>query len=149
MNRQDLYEYLRTVDFSSKKRCDMAAVYFLVTHDGVTEPAYFTPYEDAFFESPCLLYGHTETETELEDSVKEMYLPQFWEEALAYERMLYRSGVHYQIENFQTEPYLETIDRIEMISETECLDWLLAHAEKRKSSVDMDGSGQSRDSDIS
>lgn len=129
MNRQEMYAYLQAFDWSSKKETRLSSVYFLVTHDDITEPIYFFEYEGSYFESDCQLMSCDMTDEELQSYVEFQYDDDSYHEALEYERMLCRNGKHYEIISSQCMPFLQTIDAIIPLSETECLDYLLKSKE--------------------
>lgn len=125
---EELYKYLDNTDWDSKRDTKISSVYFLVTFDGHTEPIYFTSYEDVYFESPCELHRFPMKEDEIEEYVKEMYDKQYLKVSLEYEKTMQRGDWHYDIDVPQCTPFLpEQLDDIKMISESECLDWILDH----------------------
>lgn len=127
-SKQELYNYLDNVDWFSKKDTSLSSVYFLVTFDNHTEPMYFTSFEDVYFESPCELHRFPLNEDEVEEYVRELYYEDSFNNALEFERTMQRGNWHYDIDCPQCFPFLpEQLDNIQMISETECLDWLLEH----------------------
>lgn len=129
-SRKELYDFLNAQDFSLKKDSNLSSVYFLVEYNGKVEPIYFTAFMDVFFESPCTLY-HTNIDIDkIPDYVRDTYEEDVFDDALIYTLSMYKDGVLYEIENFQCEPFLpDKIDSIKMISETECLNWLLRQRE--------------------
>ena len=112
--------------------------YALVTYNNKTEATWFTKYNfgdgDRFLESPCELYKQTKVGEDIdefceqyiemfiyleEDVSKEDYINQFIKPMII-------DGWLYEIENFQTAPYLpKEVDDIKLISERECLEWML------------------------
>ncbi len=110
--------------------------YALVFHDNKIEPVWFTKYdfkgEDWFLESPCELYKVMEvrdvSDANLIEYLKELldkdanieeYINEYVESMIV-------DGVLYEIENFQCSPYLpEYVDDIKLISERECLEYML------------------------
>ena len=134
MNRQELYEWLDNQNPDLKRDTDFSSVYYLVTYnDGITErpitaPLYFMHYEDSYFESPCALsYQEIETEADLKQYVKDIYISSAWEKGLVSEKNLWKQGRLYEIHNLQVEPFIEDVIEIKMISERECLEWMLSH----------------------
>ena len=134
MNRKELYEWLDNQNPDLKRLTDLSSVYYLATYsDGITPrpitaPLFFMHYENSYFESPCgLSYQEIETEKDLEQYVKDIYIPSAWEDAFAYEKTLWKQGRLYEIHNLQVEPFIEEVIDIKMISETECLEWMLSH----------------------
>ena len=124
--KQELYDYLNNFDFKSKKDSPLSSVYFLVKHDDVTEPIYFTPYEDVWFESPCEMLGIEMNEDELKEFVKEIYEEKYWEDAFKYESLLQKDGFHYDIDTPQCSPFLpDKIEIVGVLSERECMEWML------------------------
>lgn len=129
-NKEERYNYLRNIDISSKKETKMSSVYFLVKYgkEGFIEPIYFTSYEGHFFESPCVLNSYNLNESELEEYVHDTYVKEAWEEALIYEKTMMRENIHYEIDCPQTNLFLPNeIEIIDILSESECVDWLLTH----------------------
>lgn len=127
-SKKELYQYLDNADWNLKKENKLADVYFLIKFEQHIEPIYFTQFEDVYFESPCDLKRFPLEENELSEYVKEMYGADEFEMALEYEKLLQREGWHYEIMCWQCSPFLpEEIEVIDMISESECLDWLLKH----------------------
>ncbi len=134
-SREELNSYLENLDISSKVETPMSCVYFLVTYDNETIPVYFeqqksveNPGHTVYFESSCDLKAINLPPEELEDYVRYMYREDAFEESLEYEKKMQRGNTHYEIENYQMDKFLpDQLDDIQMISETECLDWLLSH----------------------
>jgi hypothetical protein len=125
-SKQELYKYLDSLDWNAKRDTSLSSVYFLVTYDNHTEPIYFMSFEDVYFPSPCELHRFPFKENEIEDYVKEMYYEDSFNNALEFEKTMQRGNWHYDIDCPQCSPFLpEQLDNIEMISENECLDWLL------------------------
>ena len=125
-SKQELYDYLDNVDLSSKKDTQLSSVYYLVTFDNHTEPIYFTRFGDVYFESPCELHRFPMKENEIEEYVKGIYYEESFENALEFEKTMHREKWLYDIDCPQCFPFLpERLDNIEIISESECLDWLL------------------------
>ena len=123
--RDELYEYLNNVDFSKYKTSSMSSVYFLVKYKDGIEPLYFMPYEGVYFESPCCLM-ETFEEKYIEDYVKGTYIKSARKEALKYEKSMCRNGMHYEIDCPQCAPFLKgPMQIIQILSEQECLDYLL------------------------
>lgn len=127
-SRNELYKYLDNLDWNHKRDTPLSSVYFLVTFNKHTEPVYFTNFEDAYFESPCELHRFPIKSDEIEEYVRELYYEDSFNNALEYEKTMQRGEWHYDIDCPQCDLFLpEQLDNIEMISETECLDWLLKH----------------------
>ena len=127
-SRKELYKYLYNIDWNLKKETEMSSVYFLIKFNNHIEPIYFMHYKDSYFESPCCLHGCDMNENELEEYVRELYYPESFEKALAYEKTMQRKNKHYEIDCPQCSPFLpQEVEIIDMVSESECLDWLLKH----------------------
>ena len=127
-SKQELYEYLNNVDWFSKKDTSLSSVYFLVTFDNHTEPIYFTSFEDVYFESSCELHRFPLKEDEVEEYVNEIYYEDSLCRALEFEKTMQRGDWHYDIDCPQGDLFLpDVLDDIQMISETECLNWILDH----------------------
>lgn len=131
--RQDMYNYLDSLDFSEKKETEMSSVYFLIKENGIEEMVYFMPYNGSYFESPCMLREWQMKKEELRKYVEELYTKESWDAAYEYEKLMQIDDNHYEIDNFQCEPYLkENIEIIQMVSESECLQWLIQKRKERK-----------------
>lgn len=125
-SRKELYEYLGNVDWNLKRETKFSSVYFLIKFNDHIEPLYFMHYEDSYFECPCYLYSCEMKEGELENYLKETYYPEVFEQALIYEKTMQRENKHYEIICPQCSPFLpQDVEIVDMISESECLDWLL------------------------
>lgn len=125
--------------------------YALVTYNGVTEATWFTPYEfnkeKWFLESPCALYKICEVDKPIDEFCNEYvencleltkdtnikdYINDFVKPMIA-------DGCFYEIENFQTEPYLPSeVDNIEIISERQCLEWMLNRKKEKQNANHSD-----------
>lgn len=134
MNRQELYEWLNNQNSDLKKDTELSSVYYLVTYyDGITEhpitaPLYFMHYDGSYFESPCALsYQEIETEADLKQYVKDLYISSAWKKGLDYEKTMWKQGKLYEIHTLQVIPFIEDVIDIKMISEKECLEWMLSH----------------------
>ena len=117
--------------------------YALVTYNNRTEPTWFTRYNfgngDWFLESPCILYRLMEVNEPIDDFCKK-----YMEECIVLEegeseenyitefvKPMIVDGWLYEIENFQCFPYLpKEIEDIELISERECLNYMLKNNNK-------------------
>ena len=134
-SKEELYEFLRNVNMEEKRENPMCSVYFLVEYKNIDkngetkvykEPIYFFPYEEVFFPSPCELTEWDMKQKELEEFVQEMYEMEYWEEALEYENIFQKGNKHYEIDVPQCTPFLpEKITILKMLSESECLDFLI------------------------
>lgn len=130
-SREELYEYLNHMDWDSKKDTPWSSVFFLVKCNGCEAPVYFEKYEDVYFGRPCALTGFQMPMEELKDYVNYLYFPEDFEEAYAYESTMQLEDMHYEIHNPQSSPFLpEEFEIVEVLSETECLYWLLEHSEE-------------------
>lgn len=128
INRKELYEYLNNINWNNKKDTELSSVYFLVTYNKRIQPIYFMKYDNVYFESNCSLFRCLMSEDELEDYVREIYEEKSFHNALEYERTMQRGKWHYEISCPQCSPFLpEQLENIEMISESECLDFLMKH----------------------
>lgn len=121
--------------------------YALVTYNGVTEATYFASYSadddmnDWYLESPCLLYKIDEINTPI-DEFCEKYVREYIEledkEEVKdyiekYVKPMIIDNIFYEIENFQVAPYLpEEVNEIKLISERECLEWLIDQSKNIK-----------------
>lgn len=128
-SKQELYEYLNNFDYASKRDSSLSSVYFLIKFNNHVEPIYFMPFEDVWFESPCELHRCEMKDEEVMDYVKEMYRKDAWDQAYEYESLLQKDGWHYDIDCPQCSPFLpDEIEIIDAISEHECMEWILEHA---------------------
>ena len=126
--RKELYDYLNNFDFKSKKDTEMSSVYFLMEFNNHIEPIYFMSYENSWFESPCELHRTQLNDNELMEFVKEIYKADAINKAYEYEKIFQRDGYHYDIDVPQCLPFIpEESKIIDVLSEKECLDWLLEH----------------------
>lgn len=119
-------------------------VFTLVHYSGKVEPIYFSKYnikgKEWFLESPCELYRIQEVEGPEDKFAKEYVRINYELEngdegieefAKEYIEPMIVDGVLYQIENFQCSPYLpEYVDKIEIVSERECLKYMLENTER-------------------
>lgn len=124
--KQELYDFLNSFDFNSKKEVELASVYFLVKYENYTEPIYFTKYEDVWFPSPCVLRSFPLKNAELSNYVKEMYEDTSFDKSLEYEKLFQREDTHYEIDVPQCTPFLpEKTEIISIFTETQCLNYLI------------------------
>lgn len=124
--KQELYNYLNNFDFESIKDNELSSVFFLVEFDGHVEPIYFTPFEGVWFESPCNLFKIQLKDNEIEHYVKNLYYSGYWDIGYEYEKNMQRNGWHYEINCHQCFKFLpDKIKIVGVISDVECLDWLL------------------------
>lgn len=100
--------------------------YALVTYNNKTEPIWISKFEDFnnngdwFLESPCDLheYPYDLSNIETLNFVKE-------------QGYFIKNGKVYEIDSPQTGPFLpETLEDITLISEKNCLEWMLKQANK-------------------
>jgi hypothetical protein len=110
--------------------------YALVTYNNKTELTWFSKYyyknEPWFLESPCELYKIMEVDRPI-DEFSKWYVDGLLEENADVESYINKyvkpmiiDNVLYEIENFQCSPYLpKFVDDIKLISERECLEYLL------------------------
>lgn len=116
--------------------------YALVTYNGKTESIHFTKYNfgsgDWFLESPCELYKLDKVNEPIDDYCKkyvEMYIDEIEENAEEfineYMKPMIVDGILYEIDCPQCSPYLpKEVDNIKLISERECLLWILNNQTK-------------------
>lgn len=125
-SKEELNKYLDSIDWDEKRDTPLSSVYFLVEFDNHQEPLYFVPFEGWYFESPCCLNQWELKDDDLEEYVKEIYEDESFDESLNFEKTMQINGVHYEIYVPQCSPFLTMPCKIiKMMSETECLDWLL------------------------
>lgn len=114
--------------------------YALVSYNGVIEATWFTKYKDGidnkpwFLESPCELHKICKVEKPIVTFCKE-----YLEECIEIEdgeseedyienfiKPMIVDGWFYEINNYQTAPYLpKEVETIEIITERKCLEWLI------------------------
>jgi hypothetical protein len=110
--------------------------YALVTYDNKTEATWFTKYDNCgddghtwFLESPCQLMKYdfeNQSEQDIKDFVLAWYGDECLESDIDYVKSMVRGDYLYEIENFQCSPYLpKEVDDITLITEQECLDYIL------------------------
>ena len=125
-SRKELYKYLNSVDWNSKKETKLGSVYFLIKYNNNIEPIYFFYYEGSYFESPCFIHKTEMSKHELLEYVKNTYIKESWEESLEFENSMHKNGYHYEIDCPQCAPFLpERLEILKIMSEQECLDWYL------------------------
>lgn len=130
-SRKELYEYLESVDWKSKRDCSWSSVYFLISYDEHTEAIHFMHYEDSWFESPCMLRGFPLDDDKLREYIEEQYIEKSWDEAYKYESVFQKDNYHFEIDNPQCFPFLpEKVEIIKVMSEEECLEWLIKRMQK-------------------
>ena len=129
-SRQELYEYLENLDWEFKRDCDWSSVYFLMVYNDHIEAIYFSHYQDSWFESPCVLRGFPLPDNKLREYIEERYIEKSWDEAYKYESVFQKDNYHFEIDNPQCSPFLpEKVEIIKVMSEKECLEWLIKAAE--------------------
>lgn len=129
-SKNELYEFLNNVDWNSKKDHDWSSVYFLISFNNYTEMIYFANYNGTWFESPCSLRGFPLQDNELKKYVEEIYSKKYWNEAYQYEQIFQKNNIHYEIDSPQCFPFLpENIEIIQIMSEKDCLNWLIKEEE--------------------
>ena len=125
-NRKELYEYLDSIDYSKYKESSMSDVYFIVTEEYDKEYVVtFISFEGEYFECPQQLIRIQLSDDELEYYVKDIYEDKYFKEALEYEKKFQFNGFHYEIDGYQTDPWIEKLVDIKPITETECFDFML------------------------
>lgn len=127
-SREQLYKWLRETDTSHKKTHELSSVYYMIRFNGHTEPMHFMHYNGVYFESPCMLRSYNIPESELDNYVKELYIPEYVEEAMEYEKTMQKGDIHYEIDNPQCSPFLPSeFSILDILSEQECLEWLITN----------------------
>ena len=124
--KTDLYKYLKKFNYASKKSTELSSVYFLTKYGDIIEPLYFTNFENVWFPSPCELRSVPMTDDQLVEYVKAIYEEDSFGEALKFEKIFQKDGIHYEINNPQCYPFLpKSVEILDAFSEEECLEWLL------------------------
>ena len=138
-SKQELYNFLNNFNFKDYKETELSSVYFLIEYDKYIEPLYFISFEDVWFESVCTLGKFPLKDTNLAGYIKDIYFEQpleyhlnpvftekDFEKLYEYEKRFQIDGNHYEIDCFQTSPFLpEKFKIIKPMTETECLKWLI------------------------
>lgn len=140
-NRNELYKFLKNIDYKKYKATSMSDVYFLIRYieDGKTyvEPTYFQEYKGSYFESPCTLMEYKYTslrqwlnfiygDSDISMEKRNSKVSEFDKDSVEYERQFQIGNTHYTIENFQCAPYLpKKLDILKILSEKDCLNYLL------------------------
>lgn len=126
------YWYLDHVNLEKKKEAEHSPVYLLVEYRGKIKPVYFWRHDNWWIESLCIL-RNIHYADEQPNVLSQSHFDEFvFESILSCSKPVYRNGYFYQIENYQCTPFLpEEMIFHQILSETECLDWLLAD-EKRE-----------------
>lgn len=132
-NKEELFQFLET-------NCPREGSYAIITYeDGKQESIWFSVFnnwttdengvpKNWYLESPNMLF-RTELAMPYLDSLK-AYANEIYEEVnedLIKELLsMVRNGCLYEIDSFQCEPFLpDKLDDIKLVSESECLDWML------------------------
>lgn len=134
-NQKELYDFISKVHRETNKH-ELESLYFLVkykdkTKDGkdviFTEPVYFFPYENHWFNCPCRLQRlGGGSEAEIREYVEDVYEKDSVDLAFEYESMLVVDDIHYEIVSLQvTNDYLTYPLEIEPMREKECLKWMI------------------------
>ena len=141
--KQELYDFLRNYDYSQKQDTELSSVYFLIKYKykdndkEFIEPIYFTSFQDVFFPSPCDVHQYPMNDNELDDYVKELYEEEYYEKALEFEKMMQRNNIHYEIDCPQVSPFLpEEVILLDVLSETECLDYILKQEKMHEEDIE-------------
>lgn len=135
MNKTELYKFL-------SDNITGCGAYFLITYNGKTEATYISRYinwcedgSDWFLESPCQLIKfefEDNSDESIREYVKEMYYEDAQDEMFEYTKSMIFDGYLHEVYNGQCSPYLpEIIDSIELITEMECLQYLLSENESK------------------
>ena len=112
MTKVELHKYIR----------EHNSDYYMVTWEGHTEPLYFMPYGDTYFESPLEVRRYQMTEQDLWEYVKEHYIKKYWDESFEREKKNLIDGYWYEVDCPQCSPFLPfEIDDVYPISEEEYL----------------------------
>ena len=136
MNRQELHKWLEQQNPELKRDTPMSSVYYLVTYiddtyeEEITEPLYLGHINNTYFESPCTLTSIELKEEDLKNYVHITWMDYAFEDALLYVQNMFKDNALYEIHNFQCGPFIKEVKNITMISERECLEWLLSHDRK-------------------
>lgn len=118
--------------------------YALVSYNNTIEPTWFTRYDFKnkpwFLESPSQLYKIAEVKEDIDTFCKKYMEDNICLESNEseeeyinkYVKPMIVDGWLYEIENFQCSPYLpKEVDDIKLISERECLEYMLNNIEEK------------------
>lgn len=145
-SKEERYKYLDSLDFSKYKNNKYDCVHFLIKYTvdskEYVEPVYFWKFDDWYLEYPCTLFNYNES---LEDYINFHFgmdddfnvikkpLDSYEKELVEYEKQFQIGDVHYEIEHFQCLPFLpEKIEIIGILTEKECLEYLINEGKKHK-----------------
>lgn len=116
------YWYLDHVNWGAKEETEQLMTYYLVEYRGSIRPVYFWKYGNWWIEYPCILRKIIDIENQTE--------PYLFEIAAIHSKKIYRDGQCWKIESFPCSPFLpEEMTFLQIMSESECVDWMLAHKE--------------------
>ena len=129
-NREELYKYLDRIDYNKYKESNMSDVYFMLKEeDSRPYVVTFLHFEGSYFECPQELIRFPLQDKELKDYIIDNYSNEYFNEALEYEKKFQLNGYHYEINGWQVEPWIEKLEDIKPITESECLKFMLDHSE--------------------
>jgi len=127
-NKEERYKFL-------KDNIKGMGSYALVTYDNHTESIWITRYEnwdkngDWFLEAPNVLHRYEfkdDSEEAIREFVKKQYEEEYIEYGIDYTKSMIRDGWLYEIDSPQVAPFLpERLDDLTLVSEQECLDYLI------------------------
>ena len=154
-SKNEMDRYLDSLDFDMLKDNKYDCVHFLVKYENdskeIIEPVYFYNIDGDWFEGDCTLL---EFEKSLEEYINFLYgevddkdnviakpLSFFEKELVEYEKQFQIGDTHYEIEHFQTFPFLPSyFEIIGILTEKECLEYLIKQKkenEKELSSFEL------------
>lgn len=130
-SKEELYRYLDWVARGIRLETAFSTVFFLVEYENEQEPVCFRWYEGKWHESSCMLFKEPCTEEDLIRYTKKNYNEYVFDAALEYVKSTWRDGIYYQVENNLSAPFLpDKIIILDIFTENQCIDWLLAHEDK-------------------
>ena len=148
-NREELEQFF-------ENNCKRKSSYALVTYEGKTTTIYINCYknlsaniktgklEDYYLEAPNCLSSYRfkgDADAFVSEYVNEIYDIEKVErdEAIKYIKSMIRGNILYEIDSPQTGPFLpEKIDDIKLITEQECLDWIIENEIKERERIVID-----------
>lgn len=130
-SRDELNDFLSNHNFNDRLPTQLSSLYFLIkykTESGVdvVEPIYFFNYENSYFETSSWISSYKVSKAKLKAYVKDVYEESSFEEGLAYESLMYKNGIHHQLNAAQCFPFLTyPLEIQDVLSDDKCLTYFL------------------------
>lgn len=151
-SRDELNNYLYSVDYKKYKKTSMDSVYFLIKYEfdskEIIEPIYFCEYEEGgFFENTVVMQEFDESlieyinfiygDPEVSFERRNEPLEDFDKEIVEYESQFQVDDKHYSIDSFSTLPFLpDSLEIIGIMNERDCLEYLIKEQEENDKQLD-------------